>query len=137
MSTIKTPFSIASSGRVDRVMDQNSMARQQIIDVLVTSKFERTMRPGYGAGANDLMYEPVDELVIGEFKTDALAELNKRINLASVLDVRVTPASTPYFADDISSTIEISVYYRTASPGVQSFSFNIAAPGTFTEESEL
>lgn len=137
MSTIKTPFAIAPSGRVERVMDQNAMARQQIIDVLTTSKFERTMRPGYGAGANDLLYEPVDDLIYGEFKTDALMELNKRISIASIIDIRVGAARTPYFADDLSNTIEISVYYRTASPGVQSFSFNIATPGALTEESVL
>jgi len=118
-------------------MDQNAMARQQIIDVLTTSKFERTMRPGYGAGANDLLYEPVDDLIYGEFKTDALLELNKRINIATILDVRIGAARTPYFADDLSNTIEIAVYYRTASPGVQSFSFNIATPGALTEESVI
>lgn len=137
MTTFRTPFSIAPSGRVEIVMDQNSMARQQIIDVLTTSKSERVMQPGYGAGANELLYEPVDTLVYGEFKTDAILELNKRINIASILNVVVSPASIPYFADDLASVIEISVVYKTSTPGVQSFSFNIVNPSLITEESLL
>lgn len=137
MPTFKTPFSIATSGRVDVVMDQNSMARQQIIDVLITSKLERVMQPGYGAGANELMFEPVDNLVYGEFKTDALLELNKRISIASVLNVVVSPASIPYFTEDLASTIDISVTYKTSTPGVQSFTFSIVNPSSLTEESLL
>jgi len=133
MSTIKTPFQIAPSGRVDQVLDQNSIARQHVMDVLVTSKYERTMRPGYGAGANDLMFEPVDELVFSEFKTDAMMEFNKHINVASVLDVRVAPMETPYFGDD-GTALEVSVHYRTAAPGVQSLTYQITSMDNLTEE---
>ena len=135
MSAIKTPFQIAPSGRVAHVLDQNTIARQQILDVLTTSKFERTMRAGYGAGANELMYEPVDALIFSEFKVDAMMELNKQVHMASVIDIRVSPLSTPYFGDGENTSIEISVYYKTASPGVQSLTFNVVSPDTLTEES--
>ncbi|CAB4185558.1 hypothetical protein UFOVP1130_76 [uncultured Caudovirales phage] len=135
MSAIKTPFQIAPSGRVAHVLDQNTIARQQILDVLTTSKFERTMRAGYGAGANELMYEPVDALIFSEFKVDAMMELNKQVHMASVIDIRVAPLSTPYFGDGENTSIEISVYYKTASPGVQSLTFNVVSPDTLTEES--
>jgi len=133
MSTIKTPFQIAPSGRVDQVLDQNSIARQHVMDILVTSKFERTMRPGYGAGANELMYEPVDDLVFAEFKTDAMLEFSKHLNIATVLDVRIAPMSTPYFGDD-GTALEVSVHYRTASPGIQSLNYNITSMDNLTEE---
>ena len=135
MSAIKTPFQIAPSGRVAHVLDQNTIARQQILDTLTTSKFERTMRAGYGAGANDLMYEPMDELVFSEFKVDAMLELNKQVHMASVVDIRVAPLVTPYFGDGENTSLEISVYYKTNSPGVQSLTFNIVSPDTLTQES--
>lgn len=135
MSAIKTPFQIAPSGRVASVLDQNTIARQQILDTLTTSKFERTMRAGYGAGANELMYEPVDALIFSEFKVDAMMELSKRVSVAQVLDVRVAPLVTPYFGDGENTSLEISVYYKTNAPGVQSLTFNIVSPDTLTEES--
>ena len=135
MSAIKTPFQIAPSGRVAHVLDHNTIARQQILDTLTTSRFERTMRPGYGAGANDLMFEPVDELVFSEFKVDAMMELGKRVGTASVIDLRVAPLVTPYFGDGNDVSLEISVYYKTASPGVQSLTFNVVSPDSLTEES--
>jgi phage baseplate assembly protein W len=135
MSTIKTPFQIAPSGRVAHVLDQNIIARQQILDVLVTSKFERTMRAGYGAGANDLMYEPVDDLIFSEFKVDAMMELSKQVRIAAITDLYVAPLSTPYFADGEDTSLEISVYYRTGSPGVQLLTFSVVSPDTLTEES--
>jgi len=133
MSTIKVPFQIESSGRVGRVLDQNSIAKQHVMDILVTSKNERTMRPGYGAGANDLMFEPVDDLIFSEFKTDAMLEFSKHLNIATVLDVRVAPMTTPYFGDD-GTSLEVSVHYRTASPGVQSLNYNIVSMDNLTEE---
>lgn len=93
------------------------------------------MRAGYGAGANELMYEPVDALIFSEFKVDAMMELNKQVHMASVIDIRVAPLSTPYFGDGENTSIEISVYYKTASPGVQSLTFNVVSPDTLTEES--
>lgn len=135
MSAIKTPFTIAPSGRVERVIDTSVIAQQQITDVLVTSKLERTARPGYGAGAMELMYEPVDDLIYGEFKVDASMEVNKHVSIAALTGLSVGPAEIPYFADDLSSTIEITAQYRTAGSRVQSFTFQLGNPDLLTEES--
>ena len=137
MTTIKTPFMISTSGRVSRVLDQNSIARQQITDVLVTSKRERTARPGYGAGVLDLLFEPVDDLIYSEFKMDAMMEINKQVSSAAVMNINIAPASIPYFADDMASTIEITAQYKTSANDVQSFSFQIANPDLMTEETLL
>lgn len=137
MATIKTPFTIAASGRVERVLDQNTIARQQITDVLVTSKRERTARPGYGAGVLDLLFEPIDDLVYSEFKMDAMMEINKQVTSAAVMNISIAPATIPYFADDTASTIEVTTQYRTSANDMQSFSFQIANPDLMTEETLL
>jgi phage baseplate assembly protein W len=137
MSTFKVPFSIAPSGRVARVIDQSEIAKQQITDVLVTSKYERTARPGYGAGAFELLYEPMDPLILGEFKTDAILEVNKYLTNAALVNIFVAPAEVPYFADDLSTTVEITVQYKTALSGIASFSFKITDPTALTEETSL
>lgn len=137
MTTIKTPFVISESGRVARVIDQNVVARQQITDVLVTSKRERTARPGYGAGVLDLLFEPIDDLVYNEFKMDAMTELSKQVSNAAVVNIAIAPASIPYFADDMASTIEITAQYRTSVNDMQSFTFQIANPDLITEETLL
>jgi phage baseplate assembly protein W len=137
MATIKTPFVISESGRVARVLDQNTIARQQITDVLVTGKRERTARPGYGAGALELLFEPIDDLVYSEFKMDAMMEVNKQVSSAAVMNMTIAPASIPYFSDDTASTIEITAQYRTSTNDIQSFSFQIANPDLMTEETLL
>ena len=134
MSTIKTPFSIAGSGRVARVIDQSEIAKQQITDVLVTSKYERTARPSYGAGAFELLYEPMDPLILGEFKTDAMMEVNRHLTNSALVNLHIGPAQIPYFADDITTTIEITAQYRTTLSRVESFSFKITDPALLTEE---
>lgn len=135
MSAIKTPFTIAPSGRVERVIDTNTIARQQITDVLVTSKLERTARPGYGAGAMELLYEPVDDLIYGEFKVDASMEVNKHVSIAALTSLSIGPAEVPYFADQLSSTIEVTAQYRTAGSRIQSFIVQLGNPDLLTEES--
>jgi phage baseplate assembly protein W len=135
MSTIKIPFSIAESGRVSRVIDQNVIARQLITDVLVTSKLERTARPDYGAGAMELLYEPVDDLIYSEFRTDAAMEVNKHVSSAALMSLSVGPAQIPYFADQLSNTLEVTAQYRTAGSGVQSFTVKLSNPELLDEES--
>lgn len=137
MSTFKVPFSIAPSGRVARVIDQSTIAKQQITDVLVTSKYERTARPGYGAGAFELLYEPMDPLIIGEFKTDALLEVSKHLTNSALVNLVIGPANTPYFSDDTATTIEITAQYKTSMSGVESFSFKITDPTALNEETIL
>ena len=93
------------------------------------------MRPTYGAGATRLLYEPVDGLVYGEFRTDALMELNKQISIASINNMIIQPSENPYVDEDPSVVIEIKVQYSMALSNNRVFSFKIATPAGLTEES--
>ena len=134
MPSIYTPFRIDGSGRVAKTNTPERIVEQQIIDVLTTSKFERVMRPTYGAGATQLLYEPVDDLVYGEFKTDALMELNKQLTMASVTNLVIQPADAPYVDEDPSIVIEIKVQYSMALSNKRVFAFKIATTTGLTEE---
>lgn len=137
MPSIYTPFRIDISGKVAKTSTPERIVEQQIIDVLTTSKFERVMKPTYGAGATQLLYEPVDDLVYGEFKTDALMELNKQLSMATVTNLLVQPAETPYVDEDPSIVIEIKIQYSMALSNNRVFSFKIATPTGLTEESSI
>jgi phage baseplate assembly protein W len=135
MASISLPFYIDSSGRVAKATSPEKIVEQQIIDVLTTSRFERVMRPLYGAGANQLLFEPVDDLVYSEFRTDALTELNKQLTYASVTNLRVGPARYPYIDEDPAVVLEITVQYKMSMSNIKNFSFQIAIPQDLTEES--
>lgn len=136
MTAIKLPFSINSSGRVDVTTDRDDAVRQRITDVLVTSNGERVMKPTYGANARLLLFEPVDTLLFGEFRMDALNELSRSLSGVTVEDLSVRPASFNEF-DDFATTLTISVRYRIGPLQRSSFSFSIGNPNTLNEESSL
>lgn len=136
MTVIKLPFSINSNGRVDSTTDNDIAVQQRIIDVLSTSTGERLMKPTYGANARLLLFEPVDELVFGEFRMDALNELTRSLSGVTIQDLTVRPASFTEF-DDYATTLTISVRYQIGPFQKSSFSFSIGNPNTLTEESSL
>jgi phage baseplate assembly protein W len=135
MATFKTPFYIAESGKVAVEKDPNKGIEQQIIDVLTTAPFERPIKPGYGANAMSLLYEPVDDLLYAEFKMDALLTLSQRVPSASITNLIVSPSNTVNYAQ-IGETVglNIVVQYRTNLSTTQTFSFKLAVPSELTEE---
>lgn len=135
MPSIRVPFSIDSSGRVAKAIEPEQIARQQIVDVLTTDKYERVIRPDYGASAQQLLFEPVDDLIYSEFKMDALQELEQSLTIAAVTDLKVRPVSVPATGDEGQNTLEIWVRYKML-PFIQnSFTFQITTPSALTEES--
>jgi phage baseplate assembly protein W len=137
MTSIRVPFSINASGKVTKALDPQVIAEQQIIDVLTTDKFERVLRPDYGASAQQLLFEPMDELVFSEFKMDALQELNRNLTIATVSDIRIRPVSVPVTGDEGQNVLEIWVRYKMLPFTQTSFTFRITAPSYLTEESIL
>jgi|Laugrespbdmm15sd_2_1035082.scaffolds.fasta_scaffold150419_2 hypothetical protein len=137
MTSIRVPFSINASGKVAKTLDPQVVAEQQIIDVLTTDKFERVLRPDYGASAQQLLFEPMDDLVFSEFKMDALQELNRNLTIATVSDIRIRPLSVPVTGDEGQNVLEIWVRYKMLPFTQTSFTFRITAPSYLTEESIL
>jgi len=86
MKAISIPFRF-ENGSVASTEDNSTIAKQRIIDVLATSKYERVMRPEYGAGISSLLFEPLDPLLLSDYKVDALADLNENVSNAKILDM--------------------------------------------------
>lgn len=137
MPSIRVPFSIDPTGKVAATSSPEQIAQQQIIDILTTSRFERIMRPYYGAGARELLFEPVDDLLYAEFKNDALQELAQSLRIAKVTDIRIRPADVPTTGDEGANTIDVWVRYTMVPFINTSFTFRLTLPETLTEESIL
>jgi phage baseplate assembly protein W len=137
MATLLTPFHIDSTGKVAKTNDLDLTVRQMIIDVLTTLKFERLTRPSYGAGIYSLMFEPVDDLVFGEFRIEALSLLNANVPQATIVDLQIKPADLSPMADGYSTTLTVTVSYSMRMLGIKTFSVNITAPDLLTQESAI
>jgi hypothetical protein len=122
------PFQVVG-GRIATTTDPTRIIEQKIVDVLVTGNLERPTNPSYGAGAQRLVFEQIDELVEADFKIDAGLELAKRINGIQVVDL-------VFKQDEFSSTAEVRVLYRTALSSLRTLTFQISSD-TLTEETPI
>ena len=129
MKSIKFPFTISSSG-ISYTKSPSKIAEQKIVDVLVTNRNERVGIIGYGASANSLLFEAVDELISADYKVDALAELRSRINGVDIIDMRIANGLTD------ETTVDITVYYRLPMSSLQTMTFTVYA-SALNEESKI
>jgi phage baseplate assembly protein W len=136
MSTLKTPFSFTPNGTVATETDPRKKVEQRIIDTLVTTQGERLMRPLYGASATSLLFEPVDDLLYGEFRIDALDELTRQVSGVSIEDLSISPANS-YETDMYETSLNISVRYKIGPFDRGSVSLYLGDPNTLTQESAL
>lgn len=128
MKNISVPFRF-SGGRVVATTNPDTIARQKIIDVLTTSPAERFGFPNYGAGLYALLFEPIDELIEADFKTDAMIEIGNRVSGVTVHDLVVRQNAIE------TSNADIYVYYSLPLRPAQTFTFTVT--NTLTEESPL
>lgn len=134
MASIKTPFFITPGGGVAVAQSTDEMVKQQIIDVLMTQSFERVMRPNYGVGVSQMLFEMVDELVFGEFRTDAVNAINAVLSSGAVIDIKLSDSPVPLVGDDGKSTLDLSVLYRVNQNELKTLPISIAFPSEITEE---
>lgn len=137
MAVIKTPFTIAASGKIAVEKLTDKIVVQKIKDYVMTRQFERPMAPLYGANTHYLLFENFDDLVFQEYKTETIRELNKHISGAEVVGMAIKPnKSFSLFADD-ESTMNIEVQYRLPLGGIRTAEFELVAPLNLNEDSRL
>lgn len=134
MKAIKIPFQF-NGGRVNTTTSESTIAEQKIVDVLTTSNFERVMNHQYGAGINNLLFEPIDELVVLDFKTDAIAEIRSNVSRVNVMDIRMSPSNSVAAYGSPETTMGVTVVYRLPLGSAQIVKFNVAIPGDLNEDS--
>lgn len=126
MKSIRVPFSV-DGGSIASTTDYDTIIQQKIIDVLVTSFYERPMRPAYGAGTWGSLFEAIDELEMADFRIDASNAVSKNVSAVTIRNISFDQTSPGLY--------EITVFYSTELTGVQSFVLPIPSP--FDEESSL
>lgn len=126
MYTLAAPFNIAN-GKVSSVTSVSKDIEQKILNVLVTMPIERIGVQGYGLGIQGLLFEPIDELIEADIKTDAVLNISSQISGVDVVDI--TFRQDPLNA----SALKVTVYYKTPLSTVQSSTYEINY-GTLTEE---
>ena len=114
MSTISVPFTFAG-GTLQTTDDPHQIARQEILDVLMTDKYERVMSPGYGAATRRLLFQPHDSLVVADYKEETLAGLNRHLSNSKAMSLSVTtrpPDGSWSGPGDPESSMYVNVDYR-------------------------
>lgn len=137
MTVIKTPFTIAPSGKVAVEKVTEKIVVQKIKDYILTRQFERPMSPLYGANTQYLVFENFDELVFQEYKTETIRELNKHLTGAEVVGMAIRPANPNSLFSDEDGAINIEVSYRLPLGGIRTAEFGLVAPLNLTEDSRL
>lgn len=129
MKSIKTPFTF-SGGKVETTSNQDVIARQKISDVLLTSNYERVLRPRYGANMYSLVHQLADENDIADVKVEAMFDLADNISTLSVIDIQFDTGSVT--TDD--PTLNVNVLYKLPLGTLSTTSISIAVPGLITED---
>lgn len=132
MSTISVPFTF-SGGFLQNTDDPHQVARQEIINVLMTEQYERVMAPGYGASTTRLLFTTLDSLVVADYKEEALAMLNSHTSNCAVRSLSVTdqPASVPQGGgtEDPQSALYVNVTYQlNGDPTSSTMSVSVTNP---------
>lgn len=129
MKSIKIPFSV-SNGRISTTSDPAIATEGKIIHTLVTSPGERTGAPRFGAGVMQLLFEPLDSLILADFRVEASQELRSRISSVNILNITVEP--DPTYGDNVA---RVQVLYQIPLSAPQIVTFRVVVPSTITEES--
>jgi phage baseplate assembly protein W len=136
MASIKTPFQF-NNGRLMTTTDPGEVARQKIVDVLTTSRFERVMRHSYGVDVKSLLFENIEELEFADFKTEAIQEMSNYLSRVSVLDIQIVPASLYDYYNKDSTTLTLNIVYKLPLGAPQVFKLNVAVPGSLNEDTPI
>ena len=114
MRTIAVPFTF-SGGTLQTTTDPHQIARQEILDVLMTDKYERVMNPSYGAATRRLLFQPHDSLVVADYKEETLAGLNRHLSNSKAMSLTVTrrpPDGSWSGPGDPEASMYVNVEYR-------------------------
>lgn len=129
MKVIRTPL-LFENGKIATVSDPNEIARQKIIDVLVTSPGERVMRPQYGSGVYDLLFEPADPLLLADFRAESMMDIQENVSGVSVNSLNIVSGASLY-GDP--TTLEVELTFTTPVGGTTTSSVLITDSETFDE----
>lgn len=106
LNVLSLPFRIDIDGRVATTTQYPTVVRDQLVDVLMTNRLERTMRPQYGCDLARALFDPSDELV----RSDAARQVMQRIQQWTP---RATMESVKFSTDMLApGSVFVNVSYK-------------------------
>lgn len=133
MRSVSIPFRFENGG-IAETSDNATIAKQRIIDVLATRGYERVMRPAYGAGVVDLLFEPIDPLVFADYRVDVVKAINENVSNAYIRDVAIREGNSTQYSNGGESTLSVRVLYDVADAGTATFTVSLNPDKIITEE---
>jgi len=113
-TSIAVPFTF-SGGSLQTTDDAHTIARQEIIDVLMTNQYDRVMEPHYGATTRQLLFQQLDSLVVADYKEETLEMMNSYLSNSTAMSLTVTdrsPDASWAGPGDVEATLYVNVQYR-------------------------
>lgn len=127
MRTLRVPFQIDGRGGLAVVEDSKSIVEQQITDILVTGFYERVMNPAYGAGLQNLIFQPILSTVLSLSEETIRNLLESTIVLAKIVSVSLRQSAKNV------STIDVAVVY-SLNPSTATQTYRTTVSALITEE---
>jgi phage baseplate assembly protein W len=132
VKTINIPFKF-EEGEVLSTASVDNIVKQQIVNYLMTVVGERVMNSAYGGNLQTLAFEMVDPLILTDYKTDVLDEINANLSFGKVLDISITETTDDVYFDN--NAVTVVVRYAVSPRSISTL--KLIVNETFTEESTL
>ena len=113
-TTIAVPFTF-TGGAIHTTDDPHIIARQEILDVIMTNMYERVMMPHYGASTQRLLFQTLDSLVVADYKEETLDMLNRSLSNSRAMSLTVTdraPDGSWSGPGGVESSLFVNVQYQ-------------------------
>jgi hypothetical protein len=121
---VAQPFNISVTGMVAYDVDPVAWASNHILAVVLTNPGERVMRPTYGAGLQNFVWENQDPLV----EQQMLASIRTAVNVSepnvTLHELQFVP--TPDFSGQVELHISFSI---GAAPTIHTVTFSLGGIG--------
>lgn len=113
MRLISVPFRIGPKGGIAVTSDLDQIARQQILDVLTTNRFERPMRPYHGAQLDAVVFDVADPTSLADEGMRAKEKLRRSVTIGRIDTVRFRPHASVEGAIEVIVTYVLPPYQDT------------------------
>lgn len=108
-SEIDQPFAIDVTGAVGKTSDPLEWAESHIVALLMTSPGERVMRPTYGTGLRQFVFENGDPLAIEQVRASIKSALSQLEPIITVHAVTAQQSNSPTTVGEIDFGITYSL----------------------------
>lgn len=122
---IRVPFRIGSDGDIDTITGDAQQIAQQIRMVVLTRYGERVMEPNFGSTLPDVVFEPLDPILMAEVGVRMEASLAQWVPEAHIHEV------TPLYERMTEGVVQFNISF-TVPPRQNVFSTLVTVDGNLT-----